>query len=121
MKSEGIRIEVAGTVYRVISDEKKIILVVRTGTDFREQPIYIPVEFFGKNKANAEGIGENESVVCGGCEVQGREWNNKFFVTIKGWKVKKIGAQQPADRAMEQDQRPTANEPLPLDDEQLAF
>ena len=117
MKSEGIRIEVAGTVYRVISDEKKTILVVRIGTDFREQPIYIPVKFFGKNKANAEGVGENESVVCGGCEVQGREWKDRFFVTIKGWKVQKIGAQQPADRAMEQEQQMPTKEQLPAQED----
>jgi single-strand DNA-binding protein len=74
-------------------------LVVETGGQYPQQ---VPVEFAGKH-ADLHGvctIGDDVRVYF---DVRGREWKGRWYASLSGWKVEKIG-----DGAQPQAESPAA-------------
>jgi hypothetical protein len=81
---------IKGTVKVVFDTEevgskgfKKRILVVTTPGEY---PQHIPIEFVSDNVSKLDDVAEGESVDVS-INIQGREWNGKYFSSIQGWKI----------------------------------
>jgi len=87
-------------------------------TQYDKYPQDILVEFV-KDKGDlldAFGVGEEVSITC---NVQGREYNGKYYVSLSGWQIKRIGgvASEPEPNTCENEN----GEAVTIDDDNLAF
>lgn len=112
-------VEIEGTVETVLplqefeSGFSKRVLVVNTGGEY---PQTIPVEF---TKAKADlltGLRKGQPVVAH-CNVNGREYNGKYYSGFNGWKLDKGEAVSPEP----QPSRRPEPEPEPEEDDDIPF
>lgn len=87
--------EITGTVHKINevqvfkNDFKKQEIVVKTMRNSSDNyPQYIPIEFVKDNIDHLHGIVAGDNVTVS-INVKGREYNDKYYVSLEGWKLKK--------------------------------
>ena len=75
---------------------QKRLLVVDTEDD--KYPQQVPFYFVQAQTAKLDGIAAGEDVTVT-FDLNGREWNGRYFSELRGWKVEKHGGEQAAKDA----------------------
>ena len=70
-------------------------------TTNEQYPKQVAVEVFGEDRINELSIIPDEQVKLN-VEVESREWNGKWFTSVRAWGRAEEGAAQPAERPVEQ-------------------
>ena len=63
---------------------RKVTLVVETQERY---PQKLPVEFIKDSAGKADEYSEGDHVTIS-ADLRGREWNDRYFVSINGWRIK---------------------------------
>lgn len=80
--------QIKGHVHKLLPKEmagkfEKRILVINTGGEYPEN---VPIEFLGNKVGVLDGIEEGDAVTVY-YGLRGREWQGRWFASIRGWKV----------------------------------
>ena len=70
-------------------------------TTNEQYPKQVAVEVFGEDRINELSIIPDEQVKLN-VEVESREWNGKWFTSVRAWGRAEEGSAQPAERPIEQ-------------------
>lgn len=82
--------QITGTIKHVFDTEqvndkfKKRTVVLTTKDGQYEQ--HIPIEFVQDNVDKLNDVGEGQEATIH-INLRGREWNDKYFVNVQGWKI----------------------------------
>ena len=82
--------QITGTIKHVFDTEqvndkfKKRTVVITTKDGQYEQ--HIPIEFVQDNVDKLNDVGEGQEATIH-INLRGREWNDKYFVNVQGWKI----------------------------------
>ena len=91
---------------------RKSTAIIETGGDYPQQ---IPVEFLSKKADMVYDLTEGESVAIE-CNIYGREYNGRYYVSLAGWRVLngREGDSKPEPRkAAQPPSEPIDSKPLP--------
>lgn len=84
------KIIVLGDLVQVTDTFKKREVVINTGGEY---PQTIPVEFVQDKVDSLRGFSVGDQVSIS-YDLRGREWNNKYFVNVIGWKIDNLEGRQ---------------------------
>ena len=101
-----VRVEIAGKIHTIMQGitvgakaTPKVEIWLQLTPDGAEWPQVVPVEFFGRDKAAIAGALRPGSTVKIACEIRGRVWKDRCFVSLAALDVIEGADAGPVDEA----------------------